>query len=277
MVLGDGMTNSVDPSRVTFLVAGCERCGTTWIDAALRSHADVFLPAEKQSYFFDRNHEQGADWYLERFADAGSARAVGEVATGYCLPDAVPRMAALLPHVRLIMSMRNPIDRAYSNYMSRREQMGWSSMDDAIERSPEMLERGHYAEQIEAILAHYDRSQLALVFFDDLESDDRGFLRGILEHIGVDADVDSPMIGQAKNSAMFPRVRRVMHRAGLKPLLVATSRSSLGDSIRRVRRRMKLPAYAPLDPGVRERLHEHFRPWNERLEKLAGRDLGHWT
>lgn len=271
------MASDVDQSPVTFLVVGCERCGTTWIDAALRTHPDVFLPVQKQTYFFDRNFEEGPDWYLANFVETGDATAVGEVATGYCLPHAVPRMAALLPHARLIMAMRNPIDRAYSNYMSRREQMGWTSMDDAIEKSPDLLERGHYAEQAEALLEHYDRSQIEFVFFDDLESDDRAYLRRILEFIGVDPDFESSMIGQAKNSAMFPRARKFMHAVGLKPLLVRVSRSGLGDSIRRARRRMGGRAYTPLDEATRERLREHFKPWNERLAKLTGRDLGHWT
>ena len=92
------MPDAVEPTRVTFLMVGCQRSGTTWVDAALREHPEVFLPRLKQTYFFDRHHDRGADWYLEQFAGAEPEhRAVGEVATGYCLLDSIPRVAALLP------------------------------------------------------------------------------------------------------------------------------------------------------------------------------------
>ena len=88
-----------------FIVAGVQRCGTTWLDTALRGHPEIFLPATKQSYFFDRTYERGIDWYWTRFDGAGPQhRAVGEVATGYSLPHAVPRLARHLPDIRLVMA-----------------------------------------------------------------------------------------------------------------------------------------------------------------------------
>src|SRR5690554_2819459 len=104
------MDAAVSPDRITFLVVGCQRCGTTWLDAALREHPEVYLPDTKQSYFFDRNLDKGAAWWLERFAGASERhRAVGEVATGYSLPHAVGPMAELVPHARLVMTVRHPI------------------------------------------------------------------------------------------------------------------------------------------------------------------------
>lgn len=68
------MTNGSNEGHLTFLMVGCQRCGTTWIDAALRDHPEVFLPAEKQSYFFDRNYDKGIDWYLEKFSSVDSGK-----------------------------------------------------------------------------------------------------------------------------------------------------------------------------------------------------------
>ena len=76
---------------ITFLMVGCQRCGTTWVDAALREHPEIYLPQQKQSYFFDRNYDRGMDWYLRNFEGVNTEhKAVGEVATGYSLPGAVP-------------------------------------------------------------------------------------------------------------------------------------------------------------------------------------------
>lgn len=269
---------AVDPSAVTFLVLGCQRCGTTWVDAALREHPEIYLPPQKQTYFFDQRYDRGIDWYLSNFAGAGPAhRAVGEVATGYSLPHATPRIAAHLPHAKLIMTMRSPVERAYSYYLSRRAAKGWSTFEEALEAEPEMIERGRYIDQIDMILRHYDRQRLLLLFFEDLSRDDRGFLDSILRFVGLEAGFESSQFGRQRNSSMFPRVRKVLHRAGLKPALAAVSRSPLGDSIRRIKKRSGKSGYADMRPQTRARLIEHYRPYNDRLAALTDRDLLHWS
>ena len=186
-------------SDVTFFMVGCQRCGTTWMDAALREHPQVFLPSKKQSYFFDRNYDKGMDWFMERFEGIKPSQiAVGEIATGYCLPESVPRMAKHFPDVKLLMVMRNPIDRAYSNYQSRKSECGWTSFEQAIEVDEDLLERGKYADQIDALLEHYPQEQLKLLLYDDLHEDDRSFLTSILEFIGVESEFDSKLFGQRK-------------------------------------------------------------------------------
>ena len=272
------MSDRVDPSIITFLMVGCQRCGTTWVDAAIRSHPEVFLPAQKQTYFFDRHWERGSAWYLDNFRDARpEQRAVGEVATGYCLLEAIPRMAGMLPHARLLMCMRHPVERAYSYYQSRRSEMGWTSFEQALAESEDLQERGRYIEQIERILHHYDRDRLLLLFYEDLAKDDRAFLDRILDFIGVDRAWQSPLLGQRKNAAMFPRVRRVLHSIGLKRVLVEASRSPVGDVVRKVQKRFGQRGYAEMNPVTRQELSQYFRPFNERLAAFTGRDLDQWN
>ena len=265
-----------DTSIVTFFMVGCQRCGTSWTDAALRDHPQVYLPPKKQSYFFDRNFDKGIDWYIENYSDVESHHvAVGEVATGYCLSHAVPLMARHFPDVKLIMVMRNPIDRAYSNFQTRQTEEGWSSFEQAIVIDPDLKERGQYADQIETLLEYYDRKQLLLMLYDDLHKDDRCYLGTILKFIGVDPDVDSKLFGQRKNAAMFPKLRTNLHRLGLKPLVRKLSKSRIGDWIRR-RRKTKGRSYDPMKTETRQMLLEHFQPYNDRLGKILQRDLTHW-
>jgi hypothetical protein len=111
---------------------------------------------------------------------------VGEVATGYSLPHAVPRLARHLPDIRLVMALRNPVERANSYYQSRSVKFGWKSFDDAVEAQPDTLERGRYIEQIELLLEHYDRDRLLVVVYDDFVRSDRDYLQAILRHLDVD-------------------------------------------------------------------------------------------
>jgi hypothetical protein len=263
--------------RITFMVAGCQRCGTTWIDAALRDHPQVHLPPQKQTYFFDRHFDRGPDWYLSQFEGVGPEhRAVGEVATGYCLRHAVPRLAAMLPHVKVIMAMRHPIERAYSNFQSRRIEQRWRNFADAVRTDPDLLERGHYIDQVELLLAHYPRERFLPLLYDDLVADDLSYLRSILAFIDVDASVASRMIGQRKNASGYAALRAALHRAGLKPVLRAIGRTPIGAAIRRRNRQRRAALAGNVDAAMREELIEHFRPYNARLAALLGRDLSAW-
>lgn len=266
-----------EPIDVTFFMVGCQRCGTTWTDAALRDHPQVFLPEKKQSYFFDRNYDKGIDWFMERFDGADPRHeAIGEIATGYCLPSSVPRMAKHFPHVKLLMVMRNPINRAYSNYQSRKVECGWPSFEHAIETEPDLLERGQYADQIDVILEHYPKTQLKLLLYDDLHTDDCSYLKSVLDFIGVESDVESKLIGQRKNAAMLPRLRKVLHQLGLKPAVGLLSKSRLGDAVRR-NRKNKGRAYQQASEASREKLVQHFLPYNDRLSAILNRDLSDWN
>ena len=269
--------SSSEPSVITFMMVGCQRCGTTWTAAALREHPEVYLPTIKQSYFFDRNYGKGIEWYLSRFAEVEPNHvAVGEIATGYCLPNAIPLMAKHFPDIKLLMVMRNPTDRAYSNYQTRKVEENWSSFAEAIESDPEFLERGQYIDQIEALLEHYDKDQILLLLYDDLQTDDSGYLKTILKFIGVDLNTESNLIGQRKNAAIFPKLRNVLHQLRLDPIVHVIRKSLIGDWIRRSRKN-KGRAYQPMDPATKEKLIEHFRPYNDRLSTQLKTDLSHWN
>jgi hypothetical protein len=263
---------------LTFLVVGCQRCGTTWLDAALREHPEVFLPKQKQTYFFDRNYDKGIEWYAANFEGREPAQtAVGEVATGYSLPHAIPRMHRHLPGVRLIMIVRDPIQRAYSYFLSRRAEQGWKSFEAALDDDPGLIDRGHYIDQIEAILERYPRERLLVLLYDDLAADDSAFLASALTFLGVDATFRSSQIGKQRNSAMFPRLRRFLHRAGLKPVLMWLGSSRVGDAVRSARKKLKAGASHSVSPATQERLRAHFTPYNDRLAAFLERDLSHWS
>jgi len=263
-------------SPITFFMVGCQRCGTTWTDAALREHPEVFVPSRKQSYFFDRNLEKGIDWYMERFDGIEPHhKAVGEVATGYCRLEAISAMANQFPKVKLMMVMRNPIDRAYSNYQSRRVELQWASFEDAIESDSELLDLGQYMDQIDELLKYYKRDQILFLLYEDLHADEQGFIQSIFEFLGVNQEFESTMIGQRKNASMFPKLRNRLNRLGLQRLVIRISKSWIGDCMRRSRKR-KGNSYQPMKQETKKKLIEHFTPYNEKLSAFLQRDLSDW-
>lgn len=272
------MTDASNDGPLTFLMVGCQRCGTTWLDAALRDHPEVYLPRQKQTYFFDRFYDRGIEWYLQQFDGVEPRhRAVGEVATGYCLLDVVPNVARHFPDISILMAVRHPLDRLWSNYQVRKQEQGWSGLEQAIEEDPELLARSRYSEQLQAVLDHWDASRVKVLFQEDLDQDDRAYFQDTCRFLGVDPTVDSNQFGQVKNSAMFPRIRRVAQAVGLRPVLNRLSLSPVGNTVRRMKKRSGKQGYESMDPPVRQRLLEYFRPYNDKLSELTGRDLSHWN
>lgn len=270
------MTQAAIASRLTFFMVGAPRCGTTWTHAALHEHPEIFVPAKKQIHFFDENYERGLPWYLEHYADVEACHlAVGEVSTDYSLPHAISRLARHFPNVKLVMGVRHPVERAYSFYQSRAPHTSWRSFAEAIDSEPETLQRGRYIEEIEEILKYFQRDRLLIQFFDDLRSGESGYIRRILRHLDVDAAFRPSVIGNPLRAAMFPEWRRRLKRMGLTPVVNLVNRSWMGDAIRR-RHRTASPRYNPIEPKLRQKLVDYYRPLNLGLARLTGRDLAHW-
>ena len=107
-----------------FIGIGASKCGTTWLHELLSQHPDVYMPTKRKEidYFnFDENFEQGIEWYESFFPDAESAKqykTIGEFTPRYLdnSGKCAQRIASMPSVEKLIIMVRNPIDRAYSQY-----------------------------------------------------------------------------------------------------------------------------------------------------------------
>jgi Sulfotransferase domain len=110
-----------------FFILSGGRCGSTSLFAILSAHRQVMPPSHKEVHFFDRNYQRGLGFYRRLFPLAihrsvrarrlGAKVLTGEATTYYLLHPAVPsRVSAVLPDARLIVMLRDPVDRAYSHY-----------------------------------------------------------------------------------------------------------------------------------------------------------------
>lgn len=182
------------------LIIGAQKGGTTSLFSYLVLHPDVVEPAVKEIHYFDLHYARGALWYRGQFPYRRELRNGALTVDGspyYLLHPRVPeRVARLLPRVRLIALLRNPIDRAVSHYhhevSRRREPLTFeAAIDGEAERLSgeeerlrsdggyysynlhrySYLRRGIYVEQLRRWSQHFPRSQLLVVqserFFRD--------------------------------------------------------------------------------------------------------------
>src|SRR6266508_5585214 len=158
-------------SVATFVVIGPGKAGTTWMYSLLKAHPEVCVAAAKGTMFFDANYHRGVGWY-HRFYDACDGQAaVGEVCNSYIFSEEAPaRMHTYNPALKLVTSLRNPIDRAFSNYLFwLRNAQVTGSFEDTVLARPELLVQGLYAMHLERYLGHFPARQLLVLAFDDLK------------------------------------------------------------------------------------------------------------
>jgi hypothetical protein len=197
-----------------FLIIGAQKAGTTALYEYLREHPEITGPSWKEVSFFDRHYARGAAWYRGNFPNALRARGlVGEASPSYIFhPLAPERVAALVPHAKLIALVRNPVDRAFSHYQHEvalgREPL---SFEDALAAEDERLRgeiermlsdatyfshawwnytyvtRGRYAEQLERWYAAFPRDRLLVLFTEELAQEPGATYRRALEFLGLAA------------------------------------------------------------------------------------------
>jgi len=184
----------VDAGRLpTFLVIGAMKAGTTSLWQYLRSHPQVYLSEPKELYFFSdpERFDLGVDWYRSHFTAATDARAVGEACTNYAkyprVTGAAARIATVLPEVRLVYLVRDPLSRIRSHYVHAVDRYGERRpLSIAVRAEPEYLDFSRYRMQIDQYLEHFEPSRLLVVTTDALRTDRVATMEQTLAFLGAD-------------------------------------------------------------------------------------------
>ena len=171
-----------------FLYIGPDKAGSSWLHEVLLKHPDVYLTPAKDLYFFDRYYDRGPDWYAAQFRDAGDQRIVGEVCQDYLFhPDAAARIDETLGPVQVMVSLRDPVERAWSSYLyMRKHGIGPDTFAEALRSRPELLEHGRYASGLDRFLQRLPREMIHVALFDDLTRDPQRYLDGVTDFLAVD-------------------------------------------------------------------------------------------
>lgn len=277
----------------TFLVIGAQKAGTTALYELLCAHPQVFVPRQKEPGFFieEVNWHRGLDWYESLFAEAADATAIGEASTSYTMFPAfagVPeRIARVLPDVRLIYTMRDPVERMRSAYAhALANGTRHRSIDEALLTDARFADASRYAMQIEQYLRHFDRSQLLLLFSDDIAERPAEVMRRVFSFLGVDAapaDVVTPVRANVSAQKRVPRrSARVAGRVMVKATMLGSGPRWLGERAQhprldRVLTRPLRSSETALSDDLRARLEDLLAAETERLRDLVGDDIDRWS
>ena len=172
-----------------FLHVGPSKSGSTWLHEVLVGHPEVYLSQAKDLYFFNRYYDRGPGWYRAQFRGATREhKVIGEICPDYLsCPQAPERIRACLgPDIRLMVTLREPISRAFSGYLYlRRHGLAAPTFRETIQTAPELVDEGRYATHLRSYLQYFKQERLHVAVFDDLQADPQAFLDATTDWLGV--------------------------------------------------------------------------------------------
>lgn len=174
------------PRLPNFIYAGTGKAGTTWLFERLGLHPEVFVTPVKETNFFDLNHDRGLDWYRTFFADAGEAKAVGEVAHRYLrTPQTARRIHDTLGPVKVLVGLREPADYAVSDYLfTRRNGRTDKSLETYIHSVFEWEAIG-YAALLQPYVEVFGADNILICDFAELSRDPQRYFDRVTDFLGV--------------------------------------------------------------------------------------------
>lgn len=185
-----------------FLGIGTQKGGTTSLHQWLSKHHQTYLPKCKEVHYFDLNYENGEDWYLNHFKEAGKNQLCGEITPMYMYQKNVPaRIKSLVPHIKMIALLRDPAERTISQ-LCHAKQRKFESLEpwEAIEAEKKRLDSGEaysyqkhsyisrsrYLEQLERYENIFKKEQLLVVKSEDLFIDNQRIWKRILNFLELE-------------------------------------------------------------------------------------------
>ena len=167
-----------------FLGLGTQKGGTTSLQKLLEQHTEVYLPPCKEVHYFSLHSEQPPSWYAAHYDKARHSQRRGDITPFYLFhPDAPARIRKLLPDARMIVLLRDPVERALSQvFHARRHGFEALEVADALAAEPERLASGNaynfqkhsyvarsrYLEQLDRYEALFPKRQLLVLKSEDL-------------------------------------------------------------------------------------------------------------
>ncbi len=248
------------------------------------------MPEEKEPFFFSHNFRRGMDWYHEVFAGAGNQSRIGEASTTYfASQDAPDRIHKTIPAAKLVFVLRNPIERAWSEYRYSKTvgaiPPGKSFRRFAMETN-RVVAWSRYMDFLPAWENLFPEDQRLIIILDDLKSDSASTVRRVYEFLGIDSGFEPPteerynVTPNPRSVGLYVFLQR--HWLNLHRRFRGTPMQRVLESGKSLGRRIASPVLMRASPGENlspedeQWLRDQFSESNRLLAEHLDRDLNTW-
>jgi hypothetical protein len=285
--------------RLDFVGIGAARCGTSWIARCLREHPEIFLPAKKELHYFndDRRYEPALSWLEPFYEEADPKALLGEYTPRYIIDGrALERIRKAFPEVRILVMLRDPVERAYSQYCyfrfnkKKEDRRDFLSALDGFYREDYVVKSLYY-QQLLRVFELFGRERTWIGLFDDIRSDPARLIRDLYRFLGVNEGYTPPTVEAVVNRSrsdsagppfLWARIVRWITYSRM-PGITALQRRVM-PRVARINRWLDEQEAAggmrprmPLTAADNRRAYTtFFKDDLERTEELLGLDLSRW-
>lgn len=287
-----------------FLIIGVQKAGTTSVYNYLRQHPQIYMSPVKETNFLEKDWEElpksqkakidTFEKYCQLFEGVQNEIAIGEASPNYLFhyESSSKRIQRYVPNAKLIAILRNPAERAYSDYLMHiRDAIGngeRTSLSDQIKFKANksfVIRKGFYYTPLKHYFETFGKDKINVYLYDDLCKDSGEFMREMYRFVGVD-DTFTPDVSKKAQVAQVPKSNwlntllrkqnpiRATIASGLRYILPLEARQNIRSSLIQINSQDKKTA--PLSPEERQQLLELYREDILRLQDLLQRDLSSW-
>lgn len=276
-----------------FIGIGVPRAGTSWASVMLDEHPSLYIPPVKETYYFSRFVDRSVEWYQSLFGQVPPDVKVGEFTTDYFMfPGMVPQAKAINPHVKFIIVLRDPVERAFSHYLYRkRNGLEKGSLREAIQSRSFIIEMGFYAKYLRQFLAAAEQDAVYICLYEDLRDDPVTVMQSMYKFLDVDPAFMPSTRRQYVNSieqnsfrspfvqSLFIKSIQLRHYRAFRWLDISsrsTVRPTFLSRLRDFNRKIILVPKEHLGDQERVLLQDIYREDIAELKTLLGRSLKKW-
>ncbi|MDM8553304.1 sulfotransferase domain-containing protein [Desulfococcaceae bacterium HSG7] len=270
-----------------FLIIGAQKSGTTWLGHMLRQHPDVFMP-EQEVHFFDKENRfaKGITWYERHFDCVKNETAIGEKTPDYYwangkgveghLPNVHLNIYNTLPNIKLIIVLRNPVERAISavNHIVRSGRISpFEKIDGLLFGYKQYLIQGHgvidygkYYSKIMAYLEYFEINQLLILIFEDdiIKNPSEGLIK-VCNFLNIDCSFHFFSLKKKQNASKSSWMQLFLN------YYLPYTRRITGFA------NLLFPLYKPRpNEHNMKKLYEIYKDENEKLYNFLGHRISSW-
>lgn len=281
-----------------FMIIGVAKAGTTSLYRYFEQHPQVFMCDEKGSNYWGYEDARNWKWkdegdppklrhfmartfedYLALYAGVTDETAIGEASPQYFrCPTAAQRIHDCMPDVKIIASLRNPADRAFSGFLMRTRR-GESVKNIRQELTPEAshVREGYYYKRLKRYFDLFPREQIKILIFEEFRKEPAAAMADLYGFVGADPTF-TPDTSTKHNPASVPK-NRFLNRLFYHPKLIRAAKRWLpesGQSMVKQIRQQNLQKPPKFPPDLRAELLELYRADIRKVEGLLERDLSLW-
>ena len=301
-------------TKIQLMIVGAQKCGTSSLLRYLEQHPAIHTHAQPEMTFFlqDREYSRGYEWaFAKYFAEEQNRdeienkRLIAKNVMVMHSPEVMQRIYEHNPDIHLVVLLREPVARAYSAYWWARRR-GWENIktyEDALTAEETRISEdwfkwrqcayqynSTYYSHVKNLITQFGLNNIHCILTDDLKENAQVVCQQLFKHIGVRTDF-KPVIGERHNQAAMPRSERFNYlftqflashnplRRAIRKLLPDATAYKLRKTILHWNDKPQKNLDStppPLNPETRERQIAYFKPFNEQLSELLGRDLSSW-